>query len=299
MKIIVRNVLSNAQVDIDRADCSTHMGEDQAILLLCRSQATLTMQSGICALCWPVRGSALLSTGEYSLQFDTRSAYMTDAQRSHEMFVCADAFFLTLLATPAGWRHLLSGQRRTPHGSTAVPALHALSPTLRRQLLRALREALTSRASMPDVTVGTRIGAVLRGLQQPFVAQIARCPGRTAAKQTNVFMRLQRVRNMLSLSTDSELEIGDLARAANYSPWRFIRVFSQVFGETPYAYVSRCRIDRAHNMLLRSSAAVSDVAAAVGFETRAAMTRAIRKRYGVSAIALRATALQPADGGSF
>jgi len=61
------------------------------------------------------------------------------------------------------------------------------------------------------------------------------------------------------------LNLEDLARAANLSPFHFARVFRQKTGFTPAAYVRSVRIGRARELLRAGELSVKQVGQAVGF----------------------------------
>ena len=104
----------------------------------------------------------------------------------------------------------------------------------------------------------------------------------TAAALPFVLLRLQRARNFMSFQA-SDLSVTEFARIANYSVWRFIKVFFMVFGETPYSFVSHNRIDRAAVLLKSSDLAIGDVATAAGYDSRASFARAMKRHLGASA----------------
>jgi AraC family transcriptional regulator len=269
--------------------CENVAGADEQLwILLCRADTSVAVPTGVVGCWWPIRGTATLCTAEYALALENREAYLSDAQRAHELFMGGSSFALGLVAAPATWNSLLAARsRRADEIETAIaPALHRLTPSFRRELLQVVRIAQQPPQAC-DVRCVFPVMSVLQRLQAGFAPLIERCPGRNMSQRRSVFLRLQRVRNLLSFSTDSELDMRQVAAAANYSLWRFIRVFASVFGETPYAYVSRCRIDRARRMLISGGAAVSDVAAAVGYETSVALSRAILRHFGVPASQLR------------
>src|ERR1051326_5300405 len=57
------------------------------------------------------------------------------------------------------------------------------------------------------------------------------------------------------------------AFAAGYSPYHYHRLFKELFGETPWEYVSRLRFEEAKRLLCLSSLTVSDVCLDVGYES--------------------------------
>ena len=90
---------------------------------------------------------------------------------------------------------------------------------------------------------------------------------------------------------DGDLSLGTLARMAGLSTSHMHRTFSTRLGETPKAYVSRLRLERAALSLWLRDATVGAVAAEVGFGRHETFTRAFRRRFGVSPTQLRTRGL--------
>jgi len=255
------------------------------LLLRCGAGSTLSVPAGVAALCWPLRGQVVALSADSRSAFDRRSLLVSDSQRTLDICCQTAADAVVLIATQAWWSALDGAQ--APAGPALFPALHRARALVCRHLLDFLR---TASANPDEPITPAGVGALTTAvaeMQRPFATLIERCPGRSLRRQHAVFMRLQRVRNYLSACTLPDLDVKRLARSANYSVWRFIRVYYSVFGETPYAHISRCRVDRARALLELSEQCVSDIALAVGFENRATLTRAIKRRYGLSAVQLR------------
>lgn len=70
------------------------------------------------------------------------------------------------------------------------------------------------------------------------------------------------------------------ASAAGYSPYHYHRLFKELFGETPWEYVSRLRFEEAKRLLCLSSLSVSDICLDVGYESLASFSLAFSDRFG-------------------
>lgn len=79
---------------------------------------------------------------------------------------------------------------------------------------------------------------------------------------------------------DESADLAALARLAQLSPFHFHRVFRGMVGETALELLRRLRLERAAAALRTSSAPVTQIAFAAGFETHEAFTRAFRTAYG-------------------
>ena len=47
------------------------------------------------------------------------------------------------------------------------------------------------------------------------------------------------------------VSLPDVAALANLSPYHFLRVYKQTYGETPHEFLTRLRIERAKTLLAR------------------------------------------------
>ena len=99
---------------------------------------------------------------------------------------------------------------------------------------------------------------------------------------------LLRARDAMDRSYAEPLDVDALAAIACCSPAHFIRSFRSTFGETPYRYLQRRRIERAMALLRTTDLAVQDVCVAVGWTSLATFTRRFREVVGVTPAAYRA-----------
>lgn len=116
------------------------------------------------------------------------------------------------------------------------------------------------------------------------------CPGYSALRRRQVFMRFQHALLMLQGRTDRIVRITELAHACNFSPCYFSRVFQLLYGDTPQRIAARHRLERAHALIVATGIPIIDVAAECGFENPSSFARAFRAQYGISASTIRITA---------
>ncbi len=123
--------------------------------------------------------------------------------------------------------------------------------------------------------------------QAEFDAYVERCPGRSARYRRQVFSRLLRARNYIETTTGSNSPLGRLAEVAKLSPTHFLRLYRDVFGQTPHKHVIETRLDAARELLLNSTLGVSDICRTLGFENRCAFARVFKQHFGASPSAMR------------
>jgi AraC-like DNA-binding protein len=105
--------------------------------------------------------------------------------------------------------------------------------------------------------------------------------------------RLLRARDAIDRSYPSQLDVPRLARIALVSEAHFIRTFKRTFGETPYRYLQRRRIERAMTLLRTTDFSVSEVCLEVGFTSLGTFSRTFRRIVGESPSAYRRRAPLP------
>lgn len=105
-----------------------------------------------------------------------------------------------------------------------------------------------------------------------------------------------RARDAMDRAYAEPLDIDALAAIACCSPAHFIRTFSATFGETPYRYLQRRRIERAMAMLRTTDLDVQDVCTAVGWTSLATFTRTFRQIVGVTPARYRTVGGPSNDG---
>jgi len=97
-----------------------------------------------------------------------------------------------------------------------------------------------------------------------------------------IFRRLCRSRDYLAANLDQPLRLADAAREAYLSQFHYHRLFTQTFGETPLEFLTRVRIDRAKEMLVRDIAPITEICLAIGYESLGSFSTKFRRAVGYS-----------------
>lgn len=92
---------------------------------------------------------------------------------------------------------------------------------------------------------------------------------------------LRRVTEFVQAHLAEPLSIADLATQAGLSPYHFARAFRRSTGETPHAFVLRCRINRARNALAHG-VPPAEAAALCGFSSQSHFTARFRTLTGLT-----------------
>jgi AraC-like DNA-binding protein len=103
---------------------------------------------------------------------------------------------------------------------------------------------------------------------------------------------LRRARDLIDREYASPLDLDTLSRAAGYSRFHFARAFAAAYGETPRAYLTRRRIERAKSLLRTANLSVTEICLLVGFESLGSFSSRFRDLVGQSPTEYRTAAVQ-------
>jgi AraC-like DNA-binding protein len=98
-----------------------------------------------------------------------------------------------------------------------------------------------------------------------------------ARESRHVLIRLQRARALIEFRYFEHISCSTLAAEAQMSRDHFVRIYKQAYGESPYQHLIRKRANAARAIMRITLQPSESVAAAVGFESSSALTRAIHK----------------------
>ena len=116
--------------------------------------------------------------------------------------------------------------------------------------------------------------------------------------RSNPHQQVRLARFLLDRSYDAPITIEDLSREVALSPYYLIRAFKHVYKQTPHQYLVGQRIARAKELLRNSELSVTEICAAVGFESLGSFSTLFRKVAGVSPSAYRINS-QPTPNTSY
>lgn len=93
---------------------------------------------------------------------------------------------------------------------------------------------------------------------------------------------LLRARDEIDRAYGEPLDVQALADLAHASPAHFTRSFKAAFGETPYRYLQRRRVERAMYLLRTTNESITDISIEVGFSSLGTFGRTFRDIVGES-----------------
>lgn len=99
--------------------------------------------------------------------------------------------------------------------------------------------------------------------------------------------RLRRVFDYMTAHLEDDVGLDDLAEAACFSPFHFIRAFAETMGMPPHRYLSRLRLERAKSLLSLGTMPIAEIAVACCFSSQSSFTRAFGRATGLTPLAYR------------
>ncbi|TQM69943.1 AraC family transcriptional regulator [Actinomadura hallensis] len=99
---------------------------------------------------------------------------------------------------------------------------------------------------------------------------------------TGVLRRLRLARDAMDREWAGPLDVAAVAARAGYSRYHFVRLFSEVYGETPGAYLARRRIERAQDLLRTANLTVTEICMLVGFTSLGTFCTRFKQQVGMT-----------------
>ncbi|HSR24660.1 MAG TPA: AraC family transcriptional regulator [Candidatus Eisenbacteria bacterium] len=103
---------------------------------------------------------------------------------------------------------------------------------------------------------------------------------------------LRRARDLIDRCYSAPLDLDAMAREAAYSKYHFARAFAAAYGETPRAYLTRRRVERAKNLLRTANLDVTEICFMVGFESLGSFSSLFKRLVGANPSEYRAAAVR-------
>jgi AraC family transcriptional regulator len=103
--------------------------------------------------------------------------------------------------------------------------------------------------------------------------------------------QMRRAKEALLANLNAKVSLEEVARACDLSRSHFSRSFRQSFGEAPYQFILKARVEAAKIMIRERTLAMAEISLACGFADQSHMTRVFSREVGVSPVAWRRTGL--------
>ena len=96
------------------------------------------------------------------------------------------------------------------------------------------------------------------------------------------FKKLGAGRDYIADNYQAPLNLSDMAKSSYMSPFHFLRVFKETYGETPNEFLIRLRIEQAKKMLITENYSVSEICEKVGYASLGSFSSLFLKKTGMA-----------------
>jgi AraC-like DNA-binding protein len=112
-------------------------------------------------------------------------------------------------------------------------------------------------------------------------------PAARPATRQELYRRLHYAKDYADAFFTTQITVDDLAGTAGLSTNHLLRLFRQVFHQSPYQYIIGRRLEQAQHLLRKTDRPVTEICLEVGFESVSSFSGLFRRRTGLSPLAYR------------
>jgi AraC family transcriptional regulator len=94
--------------------------------------------------------------------------------------------------------------------------------------------------------------------------------------------KLQQVIDYMNQHLHQEIQLANLAKVANISPFYFCHSFKQSTGTSPYQYLIQRRVERAKQLLQHGEMTIAEIALECGFSNQSHFTKRFQQWTGLT-----------------
>ncbi|MFC5751107.1 helix-turn-helix transcriptional regulator [Actinomadura rugatobispora] len=116
----------------------------------------------------------------------------------------------------------------------------------------------------------------------------------SATEDPRVLRRMRLAKDVMDAEWSRPLDVAAVAGRAGYSRYHFVRLFREVYGETPGSYLARRRIERAQELLRSANLTVTEICLLVGFSSLGTFCTRFKRKVGMTPTEFRASARENA-----
>jgi AraC-like DNA-binding protein len=96
------------------------------------------------------------------------------------------------------------------------------------------------------------------------------------------FERLNIGRDYIANNYQAPLSLSGIAKCSYMSPYHFLRIFKDTYGETPNEFLIRLRVEQAKKMLITGDFSVSEICEEVGYTSLGSFSSLFLRQVGVA-----------------
>lgn len=112
--------------------------------------------------------------------------------------------------------------------------------------------------------------------------EVEKLPPIKFSTKTELYKRVWKAKEFIDSCFKESLSLSRISSEACISRYHFLRVFKEIFNETPHQYITRKRLESAADLLSRTEMSVTQVSNEVGFDSLGSFSWLFKQRLGVS-----------------
>ncbi|MDX2047609.1 MAG: AraC family transcriptional regulator [Chitinophagaceae bacterium] len=102
------------------------------------------------------------------------------------------------------------------------------------------------------------------------------------ATRIELYKRLSLAKEWMEAHYASAILLADIAKTAMLNSQHFLRLFKQVYKQTPHQYLMEFRLQKAREILISSGQPIAEICNLTGFESVTSFSNLFRQKFGVS-----------------
>lgn len=108
-----------------------------------------------------------------------------------------------------------------------------------------------------------------------------------AATLSALYKRIIEAKALMDVHPEASLDLDQIADAACFSRYHFLRLFKKTYHKTPHQYLTGQRIERAKSLMADSNLTITDICYAIGFESVGSFSTLFKKHVGCPPLEFR------------
>lgn len=96
------------------------------------------------------------------------------------------------------------------------------------------------------------------------------------------FERMNLARDYIADNYQRPFSLSSAANSSNLSPYHFLRVFRETYGETPNEFLIKLRVEKAKKLLITENLSVSEVCEQVGYNSLGSFSALFTRQVGMA-----------------
>ncbi|MEM7133762.1 MAG: AraC family transcriptional regulator [Chloroflexota bacterium] len=124
-------------------------------------------------------------------------------------------------------------------------------------------------------------------LQHDLLCESNQLTATRVTTRAELYRRLYLAKDYMHASYGERLTIDELAGVAGLSSYHFLRSFKALFKQTPHAYLTQLRLDKAYSLLTETDIPITQIGLMVGFQSLPSFINRFRREIGISPRAYR------------